>query len=312
MRKKIVRGVYPTMITPFNQDRTIDFDSLYRLVEWYIQRGINGLFAVCQSSAMFELTLDERKSLCRNVVEMTSGRYPVMASGHISDSEEEQYAELMEMAEAGADALVLVTNRLARENESDEVWLSRLDSLINRLPSDIPLGFYECPYPYKRLLSAQQIRYLVDTGRFEFIKDTCCDPKMIKERAELSQGSKVLLYNANGASLLYSLQQGYSGYSGIMTNFHSDLYYHLCHTWKSDPETAQELQDYLGSSSVIERQLYPQNAKYSLQKEGVLRSLVCRRSGPAGRELTLSEMLEVDQFFNLSKRMSEKYKIDRS
>ena len=65
MNKKIVNGVYPTMLTPFNEDNTIDFKALERLVEWYIAKGVDGLFAVCQSSAMFELSRRERKELCK-------------------------------------------------------------------------------------------------------------------------------------------------------------------------------------------------------------------------------------------------------
>ncbi|MDA3958722.1 dihydrodipicolinate synthase family protein [Oceanispirochaeta sp.] len=308
MRKEITPGVYPTMITPFHEDLSIDYEALKNLIEWYIHRGIDGLFAVCQSSAMFELSREERASLCRSTVEYAGGRYPVMASGHVSDTIEGQIDDLQAMADSGADALVLVSNRLAAPWENDSKWLKNLNRLLKKLPTDIPLGFYECPYPYKRVLSIELVKELIGMNRFEFIKDTCCDPPMIKKRAALSKGSKVQFFNANAATLLMSLKEGYAGYSGIMTNFHSDLYYRLCHDWQEMGEDAQSLQDYLGLASVIECQFYPANARYSLVKEGVLNNLVSRRQDARLRQLTKSQEMEVDQFYAISQEMSNRYK----
>jgi 4-hydroxy-tetrahydrodipicolinate synthase len=308
MKKEITPGVYPTMITPFKKDLSIDFEALERLIEWYIKKGIDGLFAVCQSSAMFELSREERFSLCRKTVEITKGRYPVMASGHVSDTIEGQIDDLQAMADAGADALVLVSNRLAAPWESDSVWLENLNHLLAKLPGDLPLGFYECPYPYKRILSTEIVKELIQMERFEFIKDTCCDPQMIKERAVLAKGSKVKFYNANAATLLMSLKEGYAGYSGIMTNFHSDLYHRLCHDWKQMGQDAELLQNYLGVASVIECQFYPANARYSLIKEGVLTNLISRRQDARLRQLTKSQEMEVDQFHALSQEMSLRFK----
>lgn len=36
-------GVFPTMITPFNKDLTIDYKGLDQLVQWYVERGVDGL-----------------------------------------------------------------------------------------------------------------------------------------------------------------------------------------------------------------------------------------------------------------------------
>lgn len=44
---------------------------------------------------------------------MAGDRIPVIASGHISDSMEDQIDELRSIADTGVDAVVLVSNRLA-------------------------------------------------------------------------------------------------------------------------------------------------------------------------------------------------------
>ena len=55
MRTEFPKGVYPVMLTPFTEDNKVDYESLGRLIEWYIDAGVAGLFAVCQSSEMFFL-----------------------------------------------------------------------------------------------------------------------------------------------------------------------------------------------------------------------------------------------------------------
>ena len=161
--------LWPVMITPFTSDGKIDFDSLLRLIRWYEDRGATGLFAACQSSEIFFLSLEERVELVRFVVQ--HARIPVIASGHVSDDLEDQIKELKLMHTAGAKALILITNRLAKHDDPPEVFRNNLRVIMDALPADVPLGFYECPYPYKRLISLEELKWCADSGRFHFMKD---------------------------------------------------------------------------------------------------------------------------------------------
>lgn len=302
MNETIRSGVWPTMLTPYTAGGEVDYDALGRLIEWYLDRGVDGLFAVCQSSEMFYLSLEERVKVAEYTVRRAAGRVPVIASGHIADGFEEQVEELNAMAETGIDALVLITNRLAGPEESDEVLKSRLAQLLERLPKELPLGFYECPYPYKRLVTPELLRWCAETGRFAFLKDTCCDLEMLRSRMEAVRDSGLKIYNANTTTLLESLKFGISGYSGVMANFHPELYVWLLRHWKDRPEEAQRLIPILTAASWVEKQLYPINAKYYLMLEGVLENFV-GRSKDAG-ELNATFRLEVEQVRELSLRLA--------
>ncbi len=304
MNKTIPDGVWPTMITPYHEDGRIDWDALEKLVEWHIERGVAGLFAVCQSSEMFHLSLRERLELARMSIKFAAGRVPVLVSGHVADSLDDQIEEAKMMTDTGADAFILVTNRLAKRHESDDVFKRNLELFLDRFDRDILLGFYECPAPYKRLISPELMRFIVKTGRFGFLKDTSCRMGDIKAKLEAARGSGFKLFNANAATLLASLRAGASGYSGIMTHFHSDLYVWLCRNWASLPQEAEELQDFLGLASVIEYQLYPVNAMYALQLEGLPITLYSRRAD--ARQFTESMRLEVEQMMRLSHKFSER------
>lgn len=292
-------GVWPVMLTPFTQDGKIDYEGLEHLVNWYIDRKCDGLFAVCQSSEMYYLTLEERLELARAVVKITAGRVPVIASGNIADTLEERIQETNQMAQTGVDAVVLITNSFAAQEESDEVWMERCLDFLDRIDGDIPLGFYECPYPYKRMISLENLKTCADTGRFHFLKDTCCDAALIQKRLEVIRGTNLKLYNANTTTLLDSLKHGAVGFSGVMANFHPQLYVQLCKHYQE--EDAAYLQAFLTLASLIERQYYPVNAKYHLQAiEGLPVTTYSRRMDDKG--MTDTFKLEVAMMNELAQK----------
>lgn len=290
----IVDGVWPTMITPFDESGNIDWKALESLIDWYIDKGAAGLFAVCQSSEMFYLSLKERIALAHACVRMADGRVPVIASGHTAESIDDQIEEMKAMADTGVASVVLITNRFARHSESDDIFKKNMARFLSKMPQDIPLGFYECPYPYKRVLSIDLMRFAVTTGRFGFLKDTSCSMDSIRGKLRVASGTGIKLFNANSSTLLQSLKAGASGYSGVMANFHPDLYARLCNIWAHEIAVAEEIQDFLGLASVIENQLYPINAMYWLALEGLPIRLNSRRCDP--HAFSESMRREVEQF----------------
>lgn len=305
MINSIPDGVWPTIVTPFTDENKIDYHGVEAMIEWYLRQGVAGLFAVSQSSEMFYLSLAERIELAGFVREKVGGRVPVIASGHISSDFAEQVKEVRAIADTGVDALVLVSNRLAPENESDDQWKRNMEKLLHEV-SAVSLGLYECPHPYKRLLSPELLHWSASTGRFLFLKDTCCDLGQLQAKIEAVKGTGLKIFNANAATLLASLKLGASGYSGVMANFHPDLYVWLMRNWSVEPERAEELQNFLGLASLIEKQLYPVNAKYYLQLEGLPVSLNCRWKDPT--LFTSANRLEIEQLRSLSKTYTKIYK----
>lgn len=291
-------GVWPVMLTPFTDNNEVDYEALGKLVDWYIENGVAGLFADCQSSEMFYLSLEERIKIAQFVKKQSDGRVPVVASGHISDKLEDQINELNAVAATGVDAVILISNRLAKEDEDDTVWLENLKKIIQELPEKLPLGFYECPYPYKRIISPELLKWCAETGRFYFIKDTSCDLNNMEQKLKAIKGSHLKLFNANSSTLLETLQIGAAGFSGVMANFHPDLYVWLCRNYKKYLEKARKLADFLTLASMIERQVYPVNAKYAQLKYGNFQSIYTRTKNMD--LLNKTAKLEVDQLLEFT------------
>lgn len=260
-----------TMITPYTKDGSIDYDTAEKYVEWYYKNGIDGIFAVCQSSEIFYLSLEERVELnrivCKKAKELDKD-FLVVSSGHVSDSPEDQAKELNAIYESGTDAIIMITNRLDINNEGDDVFIANAEKLIERLPQDAKLGLYECPYPYKRLVTPKILDWCLKTGRFYYMKDTCCDAKMIAERAKQLKGSHFKLLNANCQTLLETMRNGADGYCGIMCNFHPKLYAWLGKNYNI--KTADLVQAVIGTFGFTEVGLpYPLTAKYHMNLCGI-------------------------------------------
>ncbi|MCE1196989.1 dihydrodipicolinate synthase family protein [bacterium] len=304
--KTIANGVWPTMITPFLPDGSIDYGTLERLIDWYIAKGVTGLFAVCQSSEMFYLSLRERLELARACIKLAGGRVPVIASGHVADTVDDQIEEAKAMADTGVEAVVLITNRFARREEGDDVFKRNLERFLAGIDEGVLLGFYECPAPYKRLVSPEMMRFSLETGRFGFLKDTSCSLANIERKLGIVKGSNFKLFNANAATLLDSLRAGASGYSGVMTNFHADLYAWICANWRKEPGRAEELQAFLGLASMAEYQLYPVNAMHALSLEGLPFHLVSRRAD--ANRYSESMRREVEQLMAVSRAYSARFR----
>lgn len=279
-----INGVVPVMLTPFSSENVVDEASLDRLIEWYLAQDCGALFAVCQSSEMQKLTLKERVNLAKFVVKQTAGRVPVVASGHIGTLIEEQCIELAAMCETGIDALVLVTNRLAENHDGLSVFRQNLQKIMSSIPSDMPLGLYECPAPFRRLLSDDELKFCLDTGRFVVLKDVSCDLESVERRLEIVKGSEFSIINANAAIAFDAMQAGSQGFAGVFTNFHPDLYAWLYKNLNSEAPLVRDLVNFLALSACAEPMGYSGLAKIYHQKIGTFGTIHSRVIGDDIRE----------------------------
>ena len=271
-----VEGIIPVMLTAFDDRGGIDWESQKKLTEWYLEQGSESLFAVCQSSEMLHLDLDEREALARFTVDIVDDRVPVIASGHIGVTLDEQITELTRIAATGIDCLVFVTNRLDPENLGSQHLFDTVETLMRELPPDLQLGLYECPAPYRRLLSDDEIAYFAQNPRFVILKDVSCDINTVRRRLELTKDSNLVISNANAAIAYEAMKSGARGFCGVFNNFHPDLYRWLQDEGEMHVELASELTRFLVLAAATEGMGYPKLAKAFHQRLGTIQSSFSR------------------------------------
>lgn len=261
----------PVMITPFNLKAKVDLDVVSRLIDFYLAAGVKGFFANCLSSEMYSITEDERLELTEHIVKYVNGRVPVVATGSFGLTIEDKAEFTKRIYQTGIDAAILITGHYANVDDNDNVLLRNFEKML-RLTENIPLGMYECPAPYKRILSADVFKYLLDTQRFVYHKDTSIRLEYVKAKIEIAREStKLEFYDAHTPNAMYSLRMGAKGMSSISGNFYPEVLVWMCNN-ASNPEKAKDvewLQSELTRVDPLIHIAYPMSAKYFLRKRGL-------------------------------------------
>ena len=264
------RGFIPVMLTPFQDDLSIDFAILRQLCDLYIDKGAVGLFANCLSSEMYELSSEERLEVIKTVVDQTAGRVPVVATGTFQSSIEEMASFSNQVYELGVDAVIILNNQFVSAEESDEVFLARIRRWMELTPG-VPFGIYECPVPYKRLVSIPVLEELLATGRLCYHKDTSLDLAEVQAKIQAGNSSRFGVYDAYMVHAKASLAAGSMGLSCIQGNFFPDLLADFC------LRPSEDFQAFLTDNMELMHSAYPTSAKYVLQQQGFPIRLATRR-----------------------------------
>ncbi len=262
-------GFWPAMLTPFNADKSIDWNGLDALTDWYLANGAVGLFACCASSEVFSLTPDERVEVARRVVKR-AGKAPVVAAGMPSRALDVVKPFIARMMETGVGAFVVITNQMAGKDESDALWKDRMEELM-AATGGTRLGFYEQPGPYKRLLSNEIMRWAGQSGRFFFLKDVSLKAEVIRERAAAVQGTPLKIFNAHAAIMLDAVRAGGHGFCGVCGNAYPAVV-SAALKQRSDP-----LQEFVRANEPVVAKKYPASAKVMARLAGVPIEPVCRK-----------------------------------
>ena len=261
----------PVMITPFNLKAKVDLDVVSRLVDFYLAAGVKGFFANCLSSEMYSISEDERLELTRHIVSYVNGRVPIVATGSFGLTIEDKAEFAKKIYDTGIDAVILITGHYANVEDSDDVLLRNFDKMF-RLTDDIPMGLYECPAPYKRIIGPEVLKTLMATNRLVYHKDTSIDLEKVRAKLEVVKGNdKLEFYDAHTPNAMYSLQMGAKGMSSISGNFYPEILVWMCNN-ATNPDKQEEvkwLQSELTRVDPLIHQAYPMSAKYFLRKRGL-------------------------------------------
>lgn len=296
------------MLTPFNDSNQLDLETLARLTEFYIASGADGLFANCLSSEMFQLTDDERLRITRTVVETVNGRLPVIATGCFSNDMEVSAIFIKNIYDTGIKAVVISTNQPCNEHCSDDAFKSKMELLMAKTES-IPLGLYECPVPYQRLMSPETLGWLAGSGRFLYHKDTSCDLNDIKTKVDVTRNTDLGIYNAHVPTGIESLRYGARGLSPIGANLYPELFSELLALLEDTgrQKDVEKLNDALNMMDTIIHHNYPYAAKLFLQKRGFDIETNCRTHGTPMKPHDLNKL---DTVMNVFEQLSEELGVE--
>jgi len=299
----------PVMITPFNLKAKVDLDAVSKLIDFYLAAGVKGFFANCLSSEMYSITEDERLELTQHIVRYVNGRVPVVATGSFGLTIHDKAEFTKKIYDTGIDAVILITGHYANVEDSDEVLLKNFDYMF-KLTGNIPLGMYECPAPYKRIIGPGVFRTLLSSNRLVYHKDTSIDLEKVKAKIDIVKetNSNLEFFDAHSPNAMYSLQMGAKGMSSISGNFYPEILVWMVNN-ATNPALQEEVKWLQAEISRVDPLIhiaYPMSAKYFLRKRGLPVRTISRATA---LELTPEQKKTLDEIHDSFKTWCERLDI---
>ena len=168
---KEIKGIVIPVVTPFNEDESLNESGLRRIVNYLIDAGVHGHFPSGSQGEMWALSTDEKKRVMEITVEAADGRVFVMPStGAITTRES---IELTQFAEKiGADAVSLITPYFI--SPSDQEMVDHFVAICDSVSIPV-LGYNNVGRTHVALTPKQCAAIAARAQNFVGIKDSSGD-----------------------------------------------------------------------------------------------------------------------------------------
>ena len=209
----IFKGAAVALITPFNDDLTVDYEGLKKNIDFQIENGTDALVICGTTGESSTLTEEEHSEVIRFAVEYTAGRVPIIAGTGSNDTR--TAVDLSQKAEKdGADALLLVTPYYNKATQNGlYVHYKTIADAVN-----IPIILYNVPSRTGvNILPETAVRLAKDVENIVAIKEASGNISQIATLAALADGC-IDIYSGNDDQILPLLALGGIGVISVTSN----------------------------------------------------------------------------------------------
>ncbi len=228
-----MRGIFPILVTPFDQQERVDVDSLRNLVEFTIGAGVHGL-GIALGSEIQKLTDPEREQVIRIVIEQARGRVPVVVNTG-AQATVPAVAYSRQAAELGAAAVMCLPPLLTSASEQRAYFRALSDAV------QVPIFIQDTqatPVP------ARLMRQIADESeQVRYAKvESPPQPAQVLAAVQASDGRLTIFGGAGGTYLIEELRRGAVGTMPWPSQ--PDTFVRIWELWQSgDPEQAAALHE---------------------------------------------------------------------
>ena len=201
IQNKTMRGVFPILVTPFDDRDRVDIDSLQNLVDYCINEGVHG-FGIAYATEISKLTEAERLQVATTVVTHAAGRVPVvMPPGAPATRVAVDYSQ--QAQDRGVDAVMSLPPAGATPQQSRAYFKAISDAV------DLPVFFLEAgdalggPLMRQIAEESQNLRYAK--------VESAPAPHKVAEAVECGAELITVMGGASGTHLIEELRRGSQG-----------------------------------------------------------------------------------------------------
>jgi 4-hydroxy-tetrahydrodipicolinate synthase len=290
------KGVYLIAVTPFATDGALDLESTDRMVDFYLERGVDGLTILGIMGEATKLTAEESRIFARRVLDRVNGRVPVIvgASAPGFAPMRELTQSVMEMGASGVMVAPASTLR------TDDQIIAYFDMVNETMGSKVPWCLQDHPVSTGVQMSTSVVlRIIRNSPTCVMLKheDSSGLAKLSAIRAASERGEvrRVSILAGNGGGLFLP-EELTRGADGAMTGFaYPEMMVDVCRAHAAgDIEKAHDIFDAYLPLARYEQQTGVGLAvrKHIMAERGVIASATVRKPGP---RLSPADIADIDR-----------------
>ena len=232
-----MNGIFTALLTPFKDDYSINEASLKKLVEFNLEKGINGFYVGGSTGEGLIMTTEERKEVFRIVKEAAGDKVPLIA--HCGSISTDEAISMAKTAEAlGYDAVSAVAPLYY--GFSFPAIRKYYDDIVSSV--NIPMVVYNFPGGSGVTFTADYAAEMFKDERYMGIKHTSSDLYTLHQFKQKID-RPVTIFNGFDEMCLGGLAMGADGAIGSTYNFMGDKFIRIYNEFKAgNIEKAQEIQ----------------------------------------------------------------------
>lgn len=212
MKKVIFKGAAVALVTPMNEDGSVNYNKLKELVDQQIEGGTDAIVACGTTGEAATLDLDEHIEVIRKTVEFAAGRVPVIAGAGSNDT---AFAvKTVELAEeVGVDGFLVVTPYY---NKTSQAGLIAHFTKIAEATS-LPIILYNVPSRTGVNIKPETYKELSKIENIVATKEASGDISAVAKIAHLC-GDDLMIYSGNDDQIVPIMSLGGIGVISVLSN----------------------------------------------------------------------------------------------
>lgn len=207
MKNIEIKGVIVPLLTPMNDDETINEKELRNQVNRQIESGIHALFPLGTNGEAYILSREEKEQVLKIVVDEAKGRVPVYGgTGCISTKETIELS--LKAKEIGVDVLSIITPSFAAASQ-DELY-EHYKEVAKAV--DLPIVLYNIPARTGNALAPATVEKLSKIPNIVGVKDSSGNfDNMLQYIEETRYRKDFAVLSGNDSLILWCLLAGGRG-----------------------------------------------------------------------------------------------------
>ncbi len=207
-----IQGSIVALVTPFNQDGTVNFSKLGELVDWHLASGTDAIVALGTTGESATMTDEEDDAVCEYVLKRVAGRIPVIA-GSGSNCTATMLAKSLRYQAMGAQGLLIISPYYNKTNE--EGMYRHFATVADAV--NIPCILYNVPGRTGCSISENVVRRLAGHENIMGIKEASGNMSYATKIARYLNENFVM-YSGNDDLIVPILSVGGSGVISVWAN----------------------------------------------------------------------------------------------